>query len=151
MSWDLIRKVYKSDHVHKTATKNNNPAIYGRHKRLINQVTATIDANKKDCYKHVEALSKIYPKDMWGEISSNTKYACMLASTSPWSLRHIGAMFTSGSVSIWSIYETKPYIFWSCGAPFPGMIGLMLGHRFTQYPMKYNELLTMLKCKRQFT
>ena len=60
--------MYERDHVHKTATKNNNPGLYGRYKRLRNQVTAMINANKKEYYKHVDALSKSDPKQMWDEI-----------------------------------------------------------------------------------
>ena len=56
--------MYERDHVHKTATKNNDPALYGRYKRLRNQVTAMINANKKEYYKHVDALSKSDPKQM---------------------------------------------------------------------------------------
>ena len=60
--------MYERDHVHKIATKNNDPALYGRYKRLRNQVTAMINANKKEYYKHVDALSKSDSKQMWGEI-----------------------------------------------------------------------------------
>ena len=34
-----------------------------------NQVTAMINANKKEYYKHVDALNKSDPKLMWGEIN----------------------------------------------------------------------------------
>ena len=60
--------MYERDHVHKSATKNNDSALCGRYKRLRNQVTAMINANKKEYYKHVDALSKNDPKQMWGEI-----------------------------------------------------------------------------------
>ena len=68
ISADIIKLMYERDHVHKTATKNNDSALYGRYKRLRNQVTAMINANKKEYYKHVDALSKSDPKQMWGEI-----------------------------------------------------------------------------------
>ena len=54
--------MYERDHVHKIATKNNDLALYGRYKRLRNQVTAMINANKKEYYKHVDALRKSDPK-----------------------------------------------------------------------------------------
>ena len=68
ISADIIKLMYERDHVHKTATKNNDSALYGRYKRLRNQVTAMINANKKEYYRHVDALSKSDPKQMWGEI-----------------------------------------------------------------------------------
>ena len=68
ISADTIKLMYERDHVHKTATKNSDPALYGRYKPLRNQVTALINANKKDYYKHVDALSKSDPKQMWGEV-----------------------------------------------------------------------------------
>ena len=43
---------------------NNDPVLYGRYKRVRNQVTAMINANKKEYYKHVDALSKSDPKQM---------------------------------------------------------------------------------------
>ena len=60
--------MYEIDHAHKSTTKNNDPALFGRYKLLRNQVTAMINANKKEYYKHVDALSKSDPKQMWGEI-----------------------------------------------------------------------------------
>ena len=63
--------MYERDQVHTTATKNNDPALYGGYKRLRNQVTAMINANKKEYYKHVDALSKSDPKQKCGVKSSN--------------------------------------------------------------------------------
>ena len=56
--------MYERDHVQRNATKNNDPALYGRYKRLTNQVTAMINANKKEYFKHVDALSKSDTKQM---------------------------------------------------------------------------------------
>ena len=53
--------MYERDNAHKLATKNNDPALYGRHKRLRNQETAMVNAKKKEYYKHVDALNKIDP------------------------------------------------------------------------------------------
>ena len=51
--------MYERDHVHKTATKNNDPALYGRYKRLRNQVTAMINANKKEYYNTGDPLHNL--------------------------------------------------------------------------------------------
>ena len=48
MSADRFKLIQENDHVYKTATKNNDPTLYDRHKRLRNQVTAMINANKKE-------------------------------------------------------------------------------------------------------
>ena len=68
MSADIIKLMYERDHVHKTAAKNTDPALFGRYKLLRNKVTAMINANKKEYYQHVDALSKSDPKQIWGEI-----------------------------------------------------------------------------------
>ena len=49
--------MYQRDNFHKPVTKNNDPALFGRYKRLRNQVTAVINANKKEYYKHIAAFS----------------------------------------------------------------------------------------------
>ena len=99
ISADIIKLMYGRDHAHKTATKNNDPALYGRYKRLRNQVTAMINANKKEYYKPVDALSKSVPKEMWGKIkqlvTNKPKHQQRLCNLTPQS-------FNKFFVQIWS-------------------------------------------------
>ena len=66
--WELAKYIETSQNsVEKVCTWSN---TVSRNDGLLmrNQVTAMINANKKEYYKHVDTLSKSDPKPMWGEI-----------------------------------------------------------------------------------
>ena len=65
---DVVKLMYKRDHVHAKAVMTKNDILFDQYRSLRNYVTKIIKENKQKYYSEINSLSASDPKKMWLEI-----------------------------------------------------------------------------------
>ena len=65
---DVVKLMYKRDHVHVKAVSTKNDILFDQYRSLRNYVTKIIKENKQQYYNEINSLSASDPKKMWSEI-----------------------------------------------------------------------------------
>ena len=65
---DVIKQMYKRDHVHAKAVRTKSDILFDQYRSLRNQVTKVTKENKQTYYNEINHLCATDPKKMWSEI-----------------------------------------------------------------------------------
>ena len=65
---DVVKLMYKRDHVHAKAVRTKSDTLFDHYRSLRNQITKVIKENKQKYYNEVNSLCATDPKKMWSEI-----------------------------------------------------------------------------------